>query len=322
MKRLISALLMSFCVATYSSNLSHVVVFGDSLSDNGNLYEYMKHQLPISPPYFEGRFTNGLVWIEHVMQHYYPNSVREHLSNYAFGGSGVSEDNDNVDEDDISVFTLRTEIDSYLLTHPNAIEENSLFVLWMGANNYIATPDDVDEAVVQVNAGIVKQTERLLKHGAKHILIATIPDLGKTPWATDFDLTDIWSDLSIKHNQLLRQQVARLKAKYPDVEWILLEVDDMFNRAMNYPHDYGFTNTQGTCYEAMTPNKPHNALSGPQSMSLFKMVGSVSASSAAVSSDACAGFLFFDPIHPSGKAHELIAKETIALFERLGIQFN
>ncbi len=38
--------------------LHNIVVFGDSLSDNGNLYEIMKHQLPQSPPYFEGRFSN------------------------------------------------------------------------------------------------------------------------------------------------------------------------------------------------------------------------------------------------------------------------
>ncbi|MDF1929887.1 hypothetical protein PGH45_07210 [Legionella pneumophila] len=47
-------LLASLCAFLLSgvvsaTPLNNIVVFGDSLSDNGNLYEYMKHQLPQSP---------------------------------------------------------------------------------------------------------------------------------------------------------------------------------------------------------------------------------------------------------------------------------
>ena len=38
-------------------------VFGDSLSDNGNLVIFAA-QPP--PPYFGGRFSNGIVWVEQL----------------------------------------------------------------------------------------------------------------------------------------------------------------------------------------------------------------------------------------------------------------
>lgn len=97
-------LLASLCAFLLSgvvsaTPLNNIVVFGDSLSDNGNLYEYMKHQLPQSPPYFEGRFSNGPVWIERLAASYFPNDPNSHLLDYAFGGAGVS-----VDEEDDEVF--------------------------------------------------------------------------------------------------------------------------------------------------------------------------------------------------------------------------
>ena len=73
----VGAFLFSGIVA--ATPLHNVVVFGDSLSDNGNLYELMRHQLPPSPPYFEGRFSNGPVWIEHLMASYFSENPSAHL---------------------------------------------------------------------------------------------------------------------------------------------------------------------------------------------------------------------------------------------------
>ena len=318
MKRLLVSLLLCVTFSLCASPITRIVVFGDSLSDNGNLYEFMRHQMPISPPYFEGRFTNGPVWIEHVVDHYYPHSAKEHLLNYAFGGSGVGGEEEDADE---SVFTLRSEVDSYLLAHQDLADADSLFVLWMGANNYIASPDNLDKSIMQVNNGIVSQAERLVRLGAKHILFATIPDLGHTPWALDFDLTQEWTDASLKHNALIRQNYLTLKQQYPEVEWLMLDVDRMFERALAFPEQYGFTNTTGTCYEAAMPSQSTKQIVQARApeVALFKMVAAVKPVSHA---DACNGYLFFDPIHPSALAHELIAQDAIALFDSFGLKFN
>ena len=45
--------------------ISNIIVFGDSLSDMGNAKDSILN-VPDVPPYWEGRFSNGEVWIEHV----------------------------------------------------------------------------------------------------------------------------------------------------------------------------------------------------------------------------------------------------------------
>ena len=48
------------------SGFSAIYVFGDSYCDVGNLFLADGGTFPISPPYFHGRFSNGLLWDEHV----------------------------------------------------------------------------------------------------------------------------------------------------------------------------------------------------------------------------------------------------------------
>lgn len=45
-------------------------MFGDSLSDTGKMYDKMRGYLPSSPPYHQGRFSNGPVWLEQLTQHF------------------------------------------------------------------------------------------------------------------------------------------------------------------------------------------------------------------------------------------------------------
>ena len=310
MKIMLTGFILFFSAWATAMPLNKIVVFGDSLSDNGNLYEYMKHQLPISPPYFQGRFTNGPVWIEHIAKFYYPDDAAAHLLDYAFGGSGVSEADDEGDEDEEALFTLRREIDSYLLAHHDRADEQSLFAVWMGSNNYVSLPDDPDQAVIVANQGILHELERLAEKGAKHIMVVTLPDLGQTPAAVDFDSIDVLTSLTHRHNALLEHNVLALKEKYPAVQWLFFDVNVMFMNAIHSPADYGFTNVTDTCYEA--------AMGTPSSLSIVKMASMVTRK---VSQDACEGYLFFDPIHPTVRAHQFMAEEGIKILQEAGIEF-
>ena len=46
-----------------------IIVFGDSVTDSGNVWELTDRKEPASPPYFEGRFSNGPVWVEYLADH-------------------------------------------------------------------------------------------------------------------------------------------------------------------------------------------------------------------------------------------------------------
>lgn len=72
--------------AASAQSYNRLVVFGDSLSDNGNLFAITGQ--PASPPYFQGRFSSGPVWTELLGF----NALRAGGAvsgsiNYAYGGA-------------------------------------------------------------------------------------------------------------------------------------------------------------------------------------------------------------------------------------------
>lgn len=312
MKRIIGLILFLFSVLfsglVSAVSLKNVVVFGDSLSDNGNLYEYMQHQLPLSPPYYAGRFSNGPLWVERLLNFYFPQTSAQHLLDYAFGGAGVSEDPNSE-----MLFTLNHEIDSYLLSHQEKADAQSLFVVWVGANNYLEHEGRSTQTVIDVNDGIKHSLQRLADAGAHHILIFNLPDLGKTPYAKFIHAEEILTRSTIEHNQKLLLTINQLQQDNPAVQWLHFDVNALLNSFLTDPLRYGFTNVDSTCYGSMA------ALPILAQYSKYPMVKVASRININVGQDHCDGYLFFDPIHPAARANELMANQVRQLLDQAGI---
>ena len=300
----LSAFLFSGVVA--ATPLHNMVVFGDSLSDNGNLYEFMKHQLPQSPPYFKGRFSNGPVWIEYLIASYFPADPSSHLFDYAIGGAGVLEE-----EGDDVLFTLRKEVNSYLVAHNDKASPDSLYVVWIGANNYLGMPSDVEQTLIDVNIGIAHSLERLADKGAKHILVLNLPDLGKTPAAYEFGSAETLSYFTNQHNKSLNKMVTDFKQKYPDVNWLFFDINEAFGEVLDNAQEYEFINTTDTCVNSVVDELTQK--------SVLKMVASVTPK---LSPDACNGFLFFDLVHPTGLAHKILSAKARVMLDEAGVQLS
>lgn len=286
--------------------IHNIIVFGDSLSDNGNFYDFMNHQMPQSPPYFNGRFSNGPVWIEHLASSYFPKNTDLHVQNYAFGGAGVSEE-----EDDDVLFTLRKEISTYLLAHNDKAQEDSLFVVWIGANNYLGLPSEVEKTLTDVNSGLVHGLERLVNKGAKHILVLNLPDLGRIPAATEFNSVDELAYFAKQHNAALDVSMTELKTTYPAVNWYYFDMNQAFAHVVDNPAEYGFTNTTGTCFES--------AINEMTKKSVLQMVAHVKPKS---NQNSCDGYLFFDLVHPTGLAHKIMAEKAKVMLDAQGLEFS
>lgn len=305
MKVLVALFALFISGLVVSAPLKNMVVFGDSLSDNGNLYEFMDKHVPISPPYFKGRFTNGPVWIELLTKAYFPTDGETRLLDYAFGGAGISEE-----AEEEALFTLKHEIDVYLLTHNDTADPQSLFVIWIGANNYLVVPEDNEKALNVVIKGIDDAIKRLIKKGAKNFLILNLPDLGKTPAGREFQAEERLSYLVKKHNAILAKMLESYKRRYPDIKWIHYDVYSAFNEIFVDPAALGFSNTYDTCYDEI--------IDKPSYQSIIKMASHVKAN---LHSDSCEGFLFFDPVHPTEPAHKIIAERISVLLDEAGIKF-
>ncbi|MCW8409680.1 SGNH/GDSL hydrolase family protein [Legionella sp. PATHC035] len=294
-----------FTGIVWATPLHNIVVFGDSLSDNGNLYKFMKYQLPPSPPYYDGRFSNGPVWIEHVIASYFPKNAGAHLLDYAYGGAGVSEEEG---ADDV-LFTLRREVNNYLSEHHDKASEDSLFVIWIGSNNYLAFPSEVEQTLHDVHTGIIHSIQRLVDKGAKHILVVNLPDLGRTPAAIEFGSVNEMTYFAKEHNNMLSRSIDELKQEYPDVQWLYYDLHQAFEELMSHPQDYGFTNLTGTCVNSVVEDITKT--------SILKMVASVKPN---LPQDACTGYLFFDLVHPTKLAHKILGDKAREMLDQAGIE--
>jgi phospholipase/lecithinase/hemolysin len=72
----------AFSASLSAQNFEEIYVFGDSLSDDGNVFEATEEDYPPSPPYFEGRLSNGPIWVE-----YLASELGAESNNFAYGGS-------------------------------------------------------------------------------------------------------------------------------------------------------------------------------------------------------------------------------------------
>lgn len=220
----------------------HMAVFGDSLSDNGNLYNYSFHMMPKSPPYFKGRFSNGPVWSEMFAN---SNSISNYsFADYAVGGAGAI-----LSSHLPTPYTLSTELDKYLSNDDGKYNDSTLYVVWIGANNYLSGAENVDEITTDVVNGIGEGIERLVKVGATMIVIGNLPDLGVIPESKRSDLEKVTHELAVTHNEKLWNLKERLVQKYPNVRFVYFDAFDIFNKTMQSPGDYGITDITHACYE-------------------------------------------------------------------------
>lgn len=304
MKVLSTLFALIFSSLSFATTLNNLVVFGDSLSDTGNFYEYMNKQLPQSPPYYKGHFCNGPVWAEYLLDSYYKENASAHLLNYAFGGAGVSEEDEDV------LFTFKRELDIYLTTHQGKADDNSLYVVWIGANNYLGIPDDMTTAVNEVSDGIDKGLQRLIKAGAKHILLINAPNLGTTPFANGFDAKEQLDAVSKLHNQMIFEKYLSARQNQPEIDWLFYDVNARLDEVLVNPLPYGITNVADTCYDSLVEKATKNS-----AIEVASLVRTHNESSN------CKGYLFFDPVHPTTVAHKVIGEDIRILFDNSGIEF-
>jgi outer membrane lipase/esterase len=101
-------------------------VFGDSLSDNGNLFA-ATGQPPF--PYSGGRFSDGPVWNERILGDF--TSAGEASRNFAFGGATAVSNGDPIPD-------LSLQIGIFGGTVPDAaLGDRPLASVWFGANDIL-----------------------------------------------------------------------------------------------------------------------------------------------------------------------------------------
>lgn len=305
MKYIILGFLLMYQTASYALAIDNIVVFGDSLSDTGNLYQYMNYQLPMSPPYYKGRFSDGPLWVELVTEYLSKYNPHIQMENYAFGGALVLQKDDFFPG---AYLSLRSQVDAYLEEHPTQDNKHTLYTILMGGNDYIGLDEDqsITEHIERVTSEISHQASRLAEHGAQFILIGNLPELGKTPFARELNSEKILSEISVEHNISIKQQAELLKNNYPKTNWIFFDVYSFFTDAFDHPEKYGIENTYTPCYsldDDIPQAQPIIAFASNSQLLNIKPHN-------------CDSYLFFDIVHPTRRGHAFTASLALTSIEK------
>jgi phospholipase/lecithinase/hemolysin len=223
-----------------SPQYDNLYVFGDSLSDTGNDIALTTAQRisPAIPPsasphrtYYQGRFSNGPVAVEYLWQSIQGSSkasltpflskkglVLKGAINFAFGGSTsgyVSQTPGQFYVPGVlgQVDTFRKALQGQL---PPA---RTLYLVWTGANDYLAVPPAQAAQPSEVIANITKAVETLYSLGARDFMIPNLPDLGLAPLAGANSAG--LSQVTVIHNHLLADAHDDLVARLQGVKIML-----------------------------------------------------------------------------------------------------
>jgi phospholipase/lecithinase/hemolysin len=214
--------------------INQLYVFGDSLSDMGTVFRATGGMYPPNPTYYQGRYSNGRVWVEYL-------ALRLHLSskqtnNFAYGGATTGSNGNSL------VPGLLTQVQSFTQTHQQT-NPNALYVLWAGANDYLQGVSSATVPVENVTGGIAS----LAGVGAKKILVANLPDLGQLPAMRTRANSASLSALTQAHNQGLRRSLKLLSQQYSDLQIVTLDANRLYRDAIANPAAFGFTNVISAC---------------------------------------------------------------------------
>lgn len=291
--------------AVHASNFSNMYVFGDSLSDVGQDYKATYGLFPpaavpfISPLYsgqylgqsYVGRFTNGPNWIDYLSADL--GLPKPTLQN-DFAEGGATSGYDNVASSFFpwsNLVGLQQQIAGFTQKFPNNADPNALYVIWAGANDFAG--DNQTNPSIPVS-NVANAIKALAQDGAKDILVPNLPNLGKLPGLSGGDRTAL-AALSLGYDALLAQILADLGTQLAPqgVKLIPMDVNSLFNNALDNPSQYGFTNVSDSCLVnspigvSYNPAEPISVCDNPTQ------------------------YLFWDYEHPTTTTHQIIAAEAL-----------
>lgn len=289
------SMILTFAPQSPAASYTSLVVFGDSLSDSGNIFDLFGGALGPNAPFTEGRFTSkytngdpGLVWVEHLAAHIsvpLDNSIAGG-SNYAYGGARAQEGPSQL------IPSLPDQLSFYysdLSVVGATVDQTGLFVVYAGGNDV----RDNDASNSGAAIGVVIQS--LYDQGARNFLIPNLPDIGLTPESlaglAPGGLAAVISAATATHNAGVAAQLATL-AGLEGINIFDFDLFVLFNDILSDPATFGLTNVNQACAGL----EPTNGF--------------------CIDPDT---YLFFDGIHPTAIVHEMMGQRAYNALNALPI---
>jgi len=265
-----------------AAQFTNMYFLGDSLTDAGI--------------YGGARFTvnPGLVWAQDLGNTYglAITPSNQGGTDYAQGGARVALPGSTVPG--FAQRPLNVQVDELLKATP-ALNPKAIYAVWMGANDVLQNLGAVAAGQISAtqaagNVGLAATQEaaqlaRLRAAGAQFIVVANIPDVGKTPGVAAGGPVAVagGSQLTGVYNSTLNAAMDQL-----GFQVIRVNMTALFNEILANPSAYGFTNSTGvacTTSSALTCT-----------------------TSTLVAPNADKTYMFADGVHPTPAGHVVLAQ--------------
>ena len=301
LKRLfVAATVVAATVASLPAQAAYsgITIFGDSLSDTGNVFLATGGTLP-TPPYFNGRFSDGAVWTDYLAGELgfaatpslWP--LPPGGNNFAFGGARTGAD----PTDDVPGLLAQTAGLWAPSLPAGGADPHGLYVLVGGGNDMrdarskYKTDSDADKTGRQNAAQLaadqlIMSLSVLANNGAETVLIANLPDLGRTPEAVFLGLQYASTDATNRFNALIPTVFATGLALGLDMRFVdfAAVANSVFLDATNNGGaTFGITNVTSPCGAFLPGGGPKCSLSA-----------------------------FSDALHPTTRVHQLLGEAALA----------
>jgi len=259
----------------------NLIAFGDSSVDVGNVFFSTNQTQPPSPPYFEGRFSNGPVLVERIAEELGLSASTPSLAggnNYAFGGAQLG---DGISGQGIP--NIGNQIDLYL--NSNTPTEEDLLFISGGSNNFF-TLENIPDPAETVDL-VLNHITTLANAGGENFAVTNLPPLGNTPFVTNQGGTEIVNTLISNYNALLDQELDIIETEL-DIAIYEIDLENTVRGIFNDPAAFGLTNLSDPALNQQTLEVVEN----PNE------------------------FLFWDDVHPTATVSEIVAQSALEVIPK------
>ncbi|WP_199098271.1 autotransporter domain-containing protein [Dyella sp. ASV21] len=299
-----TALLFSSHAFAADNRFDNVVVFGDSLSDAGNIsLKYFPNNQPPT------RFTTnpGSTAVENVAKALgFPIAPSQAGgTDYAWGGAGLINNATT-----LAIQNIPQQLQAYLASTGGKADPRTLYQVWGGANDiFYLTGAYTDSNTIAAGtaaaaAAEVKLLGSLQAAGAKYVVVYNLPDIGKTPEsiAGGAAAQSGGTQLSLVYNGVLQAGITQLSNNGLNI--IPVNTFALINEVVANPSAFGFTNvTQPACGVGSS-----SVACGPQGSNLpFHYPAGADQT-----------YLFADGVHPSTAADAMLGQYVMSIINAPG----
>lgn len=282
---LVVAAIFSASTVASAGPYSQLIVFGDSLSDVGNIASSSFGIYP-GPYYWNNRFSNGPVYVESLDTGLgLPPIARSTAggNDFAYGGAQTS---GTGGLDGIFIKDLDEQVSQFLSTR--TADPNALYLLFAGANDFINGQTSVSVPISRVQT----QLNKLATAGARKFLVANLPPLGYTPRFNGSPTTLAqYNSLSAQFNTSLGTMLDNLQAGNAALTIRRLDVASLFSQAIANPAAFGLQDVTHSAAPGLT--------SGTSSYDTSRIAPNANQ------------YLFWDDLHPTATVHAELAQYAL-----------